>query len=211
MGINRKSRQLLENKLVVKCSRLNFYIKRELLKQGKRQTRQSEELLKSGPCGCEAANWGEESEGGGWLLRRRIRGQKHYRWMGQISVLLLTQPDTCAERLSLFNIAVFFFGLFSWQRLVKWTRLFRLEFNDCSSSYASSSLFCEFCLKAAQSSCKTVGSPSAVLEACSNVNNCSCLTQPLTPEPLGLLKLLIHLSIEKCVFLGGSRIVHRSC
>lgn len=105
----------------------------------------------------------------------------------------------------------FFFGLFSWQRLVKWTRLFRLEFNDCSSSYASSSLFCEFCLKAAQSSCKTVGSPSAVLEACSNVNNCSCLTQPLTPEPLGLLKLLIHLSIEKCVFLGGSRIVHRSC
>lgn len=71
--------------------------------------------------------------------------------------------------------------------------------------------FSEFRLKAEQSSCKTVRSLSAVLEACSNVNNCSCLTQPLTSEPLGLLKLLIHLSIEKCVFLGGSRIVHRSC
>lgn len=56
--------------------------------------------LKPGPRGCEAANWGEESEGGCWLLRWRMRGQKQYRWMGQISDLLLTQPDTWTGRLS---------------------------------------------------------------------------------------------------------------
>lgn len=35
MGINRKSRKRLENKLVVKCSRLNFYFKRNFWNRGK--------------------------------------------------------------------------------------------------------------------------------------------------------------------------------
>lgn len=55
----------------------------------------------------------------------RIRGQKHYRWMGQISVLLLTQPDTRTERLSLVQHCCFWlfvrqgglrvFSLLFWQ------------------------------------------------------------------------------------------------
>ncbi len=35
MGINRKSRKALENKLVVKCSRLNFYFKRNFWNRGR--------------------------------------------------------------------------------------------------------------------------------------------------------------------------------
>lgn len=44
MGINRESRKWLENKLVVKCSRLNFYFKRNFWNRGKRRAHRSQEL-----------------------------------------------------------------------------------------------------------------------------------------------------------------------
>lgn len=123
--INRKSRKRLENKLFVKCSRLNFYFKGTLWNRvsGSRYT--SHKNFEAWVFGCEAANWGEESEGGCWQLRWRIRGQKHYRWMGQIGVLLLTQPDTGTERLNLVQRSSFWlfvqqqglrvFSLLFWQ------------------------------------------------------------------------------------------------
>lgn len=36
------------------------------------------------PCGCEAANWGEESAGGCRPFRRRITGQKRDGWGGRV-------------------------------------------------------------------------------------------------------------------------------
>lgn len=122
--INRKSRKRLENKLFVKCSRLNFYFKGTLWNRVS-GGHTSHKNFEAGVFGCEAANWGEESEGGCWQLRWRIRGQKHYRWMGQIGVLLLTQPDTSTERLNLVQHSSFWlfvqqqglrvFSLLFWQ------------------------------------------------------------------------------------------------
>lgn len=111
MGINRKSRKWLKHNLVVKCSRLNFYFKRNFEKGGDRHTRNKN---------FEAWvlwMWSNKLRSGGcWLLRWRIRGQKHYRWIGQIGALLLTQPDTCIKAMPCPTLLLWlFFG----QRAVK--------------------------------------------------------------------------------------------
>lgn len=204
MGINRKSRKPLENKLVVKCSRLNFYFKRNFWNRERDRGTSCENF--------EArALWMWSSK-----LRWRVRGRmlaaqiedkrsKTPEMNGtnkccavNTSWHLYKEAKPCSTWLLLTTLwtKACQWGL----RLVSW--LFGQENNNSkhSTRYASSVFFLVLWLESVQSSCITAWNLPALLKACSNVNNSNWLTQPLTSKPMGLLKLLIYLSIEKCVF-----------
>lgn len=63
----------------------------------------------------------------------------------------------------------------------------------------------EFKLESVQSPNTTVRNLPGFLKACSNVNSSNWMTQPLTSLAKGLLKVLKHLTIEKCVFQEEGR------